>query len=120
MNGLYFQSVVAKIIFGISKDLTRCLYLGEWWVHIAGYDWSVIDEVQKPAGMLGKNDLLLCTLDGGCKVVVIGLFELLAGLQGSARGIDQHRDSIQYCSVVLQRPGSEPLRERAPARAVLF
>lgn len=53
-------------------------------MHIARYDWCIIDKVQETASVLSQDDLLLCSLDGGCKVMVVSLLELLASLKESA------------------------------------
>ena len=49
--------------------------------HIAWYHRRVVEEVQETAAMLREDNLLLSTLDGGCKVEVISLLELLSGLR---------------------------------------
>lgn len=47
---------------------------------VAGYDWSVIKQVQNMAGVLGEDDLLFRTLNSGREVDVKRFFELLSRL----------------------------------------
>lgn len=79
-NRLDVQSVSLEVGLCVVEDLTGGLDFCEWRVGIAGYDGSVVDKVQKAASMFGQDDLLLCTLNGSCEVLVVGLLELLARL----------------------------------------
>jgi hypothetical protein len=79
-DGLNFQPVVLEICLCIVQDLAGGLYFSERRVRIARYDGRVVNEIHKTARMFGQDELLLCALNGGCKVVVICLLELLARL----------------------------------------
>lgn len=112
------QLVIAKIIFSISENLTSCLNLAESRVHVTGDDWSVVDQVQQPAGMLRQDDLLLSTLNRGRKVVVVGLLKLLTSLTRSATCFDEGaRSHIRCCSAEPPRLGSGPQLGLAPVQA---
>lgn len=80
VDRLHMQLVVAEIIFSIVEYLSSFLCACERRVHISRNNWSVIDKVHQSTSMLSQDDLLLGTLNRGCKVVVVGLLKLLTSL----------------------------------------
>ena len=52
----------------------------EFLARVARDDWSVVEEVHKAATVLGENDLLLGSLNGGSEVDVVCLLNLLTRL----------------------------------------
>jgi hypothetical protein len=81
----YLQSIALEIALCVVEDLTRSLYFSERRVCITRHNRSVINEVQQPTGVFCQDDLLLSTLYGGGEVLVVCLFELLAGLGSVSR-----------------------------------
>jgi hypothetical protein len=77
---LDLQSIALEIALCVVEDLTRSLYFSKGRVCITRHNRSVINEVQQPTGVFCQDDLLLSTLYGGGEVLVVCLFELLAGL----------------------------------------
>lgn len=51
--------------------------------------------------MLGQDDLFLGSLDGGCKVMVVSLFELLASLKESAERTSLDESSYNVVELCL-------------------
>jgi hypothetical protein len=54
----------------------------EWLPNVAWNHRGIVEKVQEPASMLGEDDLLLSTLNGGCKLQIVCLLDLLASLRG--------------------------------------
>ena len=77
---LEIRTPLLELLLGIAQNLSRIVAVGEGLSLIARDDRSVVEEVEKPAAILGENDLLLCSLDGCGKVDVICFLNLLAGL----------------------------------------
>jgi hypothetical protein len=75
--------------------LTGSLDFRKWRVGVARDNGSVVDKVQEAASMLGQDDLLLCTLNSSCKVVVVGLLKLLARLH-NVSGVSETLSGCPY------------------------
>lgn len=70
-----------QFILCIIQDLLSLLTHSICWVRITGYDRSVVQETDESPALLGQENLLLGTLDGGGEVEVVGFLEFLAGLR---------------------------------------
>lgn len=71
---------VLQVVFGVVENLSA---LGAILVHYAGVTWHdgrVVEQVKQATTVLGQDDLLLGTLDGGGELGGIRLFQLLASL----------------------------------------
>lgn len=76
-----------KLDLGFVQNLPSFVGVGKWLSDITRHDWSVVEQVQQSAAVPGENDLLLGSFDGGGKVEVVGLLNLLSGLSLVSRYI---------------------------------
>lgn len=71
---------VAQVVLGVVQDLAGLGALGVRVALVTGDDGSVVQEVQEAPAVARQDDLLLCPLDGGEELGIVGLLELLASL----------------------------------------
>jgi len=71
---------VSELVFGIIEDLAGLFHAFVGRMGVSGHDGSVVKEVYQTTRLLGKNDLLFSTLNGGCEVDIKSLLEFLTGL----------------------------------------
>lgn len=69
-----------ELTLSVVENVASFSTVGERLSNISGHNRSIIEKVQESATVFGEDDLLLCSLDGCGKVVVVGLLELLASL----------------------------------------
>lgn len=81
VDGLNNQLVTAEVVFGIIENLPCYIPLRKCRTSIPWHNRSVVNQIQEATGMLGQDDLLLCPLDGSCKMMVVRLLELLSSLK---------------------------------------
>jgi len=79
VNGLKVWLPGAEVFLGHVENLPRGDDVLERRVCVARDHGSVVEQVQQLSRILSKQDLLLCALDDGGRVDVVGLLELLTG-----------------------------------------
>lgn len=71
---------IAKIILAVIENLARIVGFRILSPSVARYYWCVVNEGQKTTPVLGKDNLLLSTLDRGKELGVVCFLELLSRL----------------------------------------
>lgn len=71
---------LAQIVLGVIEDLAGLAAVGVRLAGVAGDNGRVVEQLQQALAVAGQDDLLLSTLDGGGKLGLVRLLELLAGL----------------------------------------
>lgn len=69
-----------QLLFGFSQDISGLGGMFKRLAHISWYYRSVIEEVEQTTTILGEDDLLLGSLNGGSKVDVESLLDFLTSL----------------------------------------
>lgn len=69
-----------ELALSIVENVAGFRTVSEGLSDVSWHNGSVVEEVQQSATVPGQDDLLLCSLNGGGKVMVIRFLELLAGL----------------------------------------
>lgn len=72
---------VTQVILGVVQDLAGLGTMGVWVTVVTRDNGGVVQEMQEAPAVAGQNNLLLCPLDGGEELRVIGLLELLTSLR---------------------------------------
>jgi hypothetical protein len=78
---LRLRSPISKIVLSIVEDLSSLGGMLIGTSGIARHNGRVVEELQQATTMLGQNNLLLGTFDGGGELGSISLLELLSGLR---------------------------------------
>lgn len=71
---------VFQVVLGVVQDLSSLGAMAVWAALVAGDNRAVVEELQEPAAVAGEDDLLLRPFNGGEEFGVVGLLELLTGL----------------------------------------
>lgn len=69
-----------ELSLGISQNLSGIMGMSERLTDVTRNHGRIVEEVQQPAAVLGEDDLLLSTLDGGSELQVVRLLDLLPSL----------------------------------------
>jgi len=103
---------VTQVVLGVVEDLASLGAVGVCRARVAGNDGRVVQEPQQAAAVAGQDDLLLCALDDGGELGLIGLLQLLTGLTDVLAELPPGKGCVsgyvRRSSTAPRRPGSLP------------
>lgn len=80
MDWLNVGLPAAELVLGIGEHLASSIGVFEGSMYVSGHNRGIVEKVQDTTRLFCQDDLLLGSLDRGCEMDVVGLFELLASL----------------------------------------